>query len=320
MPRFGQNVPAFSAAAPPGPSKTSVLAIVSVVLGVLSCPLSCLTAIPGLICGIISLLRIGNSEKTQGPKLAGRGLAVTGIIINAGFLIITPVLIGLLLPAVQSAREAARRMGCQNNLKNIGLAILNFETVHRGLPTAIVDANGEPLLSWRVAILPFLEEQALYDEFHLNEPWDSPHNVLLVDRMPAVFSCPSSVADPGLTTYMGAAGEGMVLHGADRKVAVSSGGEVAVVPLQSVADGISKTAIVIETCRQSAAPWTKPVDIIADPEEAIVFLQAGSEHAGDLHMALFIDGSVRAIAADVNPSIFEAILTKNGGEEVPSDF
>ena len=322
MPSFGQNVPAFPAAVPPGPAKTSVLAIVSVVLGVLSCPLSCLTAIPGLICGIIGLLRIGNSEKTQGSRLAGRGLAVTGIILNAGFLIVAPVLIGLLLPAVQAAREAARRSACTNNLKQIGLAMLNFEAVHRGVPTAIVDDSGEPLLSWRVAILPYLgdEERALYGEFHLNEPWDSAHNMPLVDRMPAAFSCPSSVPEHGLTTYMGAAGEGMVLHGADRRVAVSNGGEAAIVPLQSVVDGISKTAIVLETCRQSTAPWTKPIDIIADPEEAVIVLQAGSEHAGGLHMVLFLDGSVRAIAADANPSIFASILTKNGGEAVPADF
>src|SRR2546421_2830108 len=92
---------------------------------------------------------------------------------------IIAVLIALLLPAVQSAREAARRAQCTNNLKQIAIAMHNFHNQRSHFPAAaITDKQGQPLLSWRVAILPYLgdEEAALYQKFHLHEPWDSPHN------------------------------------------------------------------------------------------------------------------------------------------------
>src|SRR5215216_7139987 len=83
---------------------------------------------------------------------------------------IIAVLIALLLPAVQAAREAARRVQCVNNLKQIGLGILNFHDQEGHYPPpAITGQDGRPLLSWRVALLPYIGEEALYREFHLGE-------------------------------------------------------------------------------------------------------------------------------------------------------
>ena len=109
----------------------------------------------------------------------------------------------LLLPAVQAGREAARRAQCTNNLKLMGLALHNYHDVNNAFPAAsITGKDGKPLLSWRVAILPFIEQQELYNEFHLNEPWDSPHNKPLIAKMPKVYACPSrSRVEPGTTTY-----------------------------------------------------------------------------------------------------------------------
>ena len=82
---------------------------------------------------------------------------------------------GLLLPAVQAAREAARRMSCSNNIKQIGLAMQNYHTAYGTLPPAYtVDAQGRPLHSWRTLILPFIEQQALYGEIDLSKPWNDP--------------------------------------------------------------------------------------------------------------------------------------------------
>ena len=86
----------------------------------------------------------------------------------------TPVLIALLLPAVQSAREAARRAQCVNNIKQIMLAMHNYHSANNSFPRDITDKNGKPLLSWRVAILPYVEQGVLFDKFKLDEPWDSP--------------------------------------------------------------------------------------------------------------------------------------------------
>ena len=100
-----------------------------------------------------------------------------------------------------------RRGGqCINNLKQIGLAMHNYHARHKTFPPAYtVDKDGKPLLSWRVLILPYLEQDALYKEFHLDEPWDSEHNRALIDRMPTTYLCPggsSKRADRGKTTYL----------------------------------------------------------------------------------------------------------------------
>ena len=104
---------------------------------------------------------------------------------------IIAVLIALLLPAVQAAREAARRSQCVNNLKQIGLAMHNYHAQQNKFPgAAITNKQGKPLLSWRVAILPLLDQQGLYEKFKLDEPWDSPHNRALLTSI--LFRLPSS--------------------------------------------------------------------------------------------------------------------------------
>src|SRR5262245_66309297 len=100
-------------------------------------------------------------------------------------------MLALLLPAVQAAREAARRNQSINNMKQITLGMQNHFTAKQTFP-APGGAPGASQLSWRVHILPFIEEEALYKEFHLDEPWDSPHNKALIAKMPAVFRNPRS--------------------------------------------------------------------------------------------------------------------------------
>src|SRR5271166_372859 len=98
---------------------------------------------------------------------------------------IIAMLIALLLPAVQAAREAARRAQCTNNLKQIALAMHNYASANNCFPPAATyTRDGKPLLSWRVLILPYLEQASLYNQFHLDEAWDSPNNKPLGDRMP----------------------------------------------------------------------------------------------------------------------------------------
>ncbi|MGP0065542.1 MAG: DUF1559 domain-containing protein [Isosphaeraceae bacterium] len=216
-----------------------------------------------------------------------------------------PVLIALLLPAVQAAREAARRAQCTNNLKQIGLAMLNYESANGGLPAAaIVDKQRKPLLSWRVTILPYLEQKSLYDKFKLDEPWDSPHNRALLKEMPAVYGCPSRnlAGEPGLTAYRVFSGPGAILD-PTRKT-----------PLAQVTDGTTNTLMVVESTE--AIPWTKPDDL---PFGNGRFLPqnplrgAGSRHPGGFN-ALFGDASVRFIKLSINPQTFQALITKSGGE------
>ena len=100
------------------------------------------------------------------------------------------VLVALLLPAVQAAREAARRMSCQNNIKQLSLALHNYESVHSTLPPAGIDTNQ---MSWTVLLLPFFEQQSLYDQFNFNKgDWKAFNRITLVQgvRLKAII-CPS---------------------------------------------------------------------------------------------------------------------------------
>ncbi|TWU20825.1 DUF1559 domain-containing protein [Bythopirellula polymerisocia] len=219
---------------------------------------------------------------------------------------VSGILVALLLPAVQAAREAAKRSSSMNNLKQIMLALLNYESVHGQFPSqASFGTNGKPLLSWRVHILPFLEEQKLYDQFHLDEPWDSEHNKQLISKMPASFAEPSSKFAPqeGRTNYLGVKGKGMAFSGEKegRK-------------LREFSDGTSNSLIVLQVNDQRATTWTRPDDWELDPKNNLSGL-SGSMHPG-IFLAAYCDGSVRAISESIDPELFKALLTIAGGEVV----
>lgn len=213
----------------------------------------------------------------------------------------TGVMAGLLLPAVQSARQAAQRVQTANQLKQIMLAMLNHESSTRKLPTDIVDpATGEKLLSWRVAILPYLDEQALYEQFHLDEPWDSPHNLPLVEQMPEAFRNVQHPSEPGTTSYQKVAGpEGM--------------GLAEVEGLAQITDGMSNTIAVLETPDFLAVPWSQPADLELDAEDLLIgWRSVGYE---GFHVAM-VDGAVRYLSANVDPETFAALLTPGGQETI----
>ena len=110
------------------------------------------------------------------------------LLVLAGIVLV----VGLLSPLYCSAPEASRRLACSNNLKNIALAMHNYEQAYRCFPPAYVpDKHGKPMHSWRVLLLPFLEKQALYSQYRFNEPWNSPNNRKVTDRATALYQCPS---------------------------------------------------------------------------------------------------------------------------------
>jgi hypothetical protein len=209
------------------------------------------------------------------------------------------VLSGLLLPAVQAARESARQMQSSNNLKQIMLAMHNFHDANGRFPAqAIAQGDGKPLLSWRVAILPYLGEQALYNQFHLDEPWDSPHNIELLEQMPEFFRNPSNPPSAGMTTYLVPMGKG---------VGLSSEG----LKMQEITDGTSNTLAVLDVDPQFGVPWTKPDDLDIRQNEVLDWLRAEGSNAG------FFDASVRLIDLEIDTEILEALMTRAGGEIIP---
>lgn len=215
---------------------------------------------------------------------------------------------GLLLPAVQKVREAAARTQAQNNLKQIGLALHNYESVYGRLPTyAIYSKDGKtPLLSWRVAILPFIEQEQLYRRFKLDEPWDSEHNKQLIPLMPKIYLIPNArpTNDSGTTYCQAFVGKG-------------AGWEKGPTPnrILDFTDGTSNTIVVAEAA--DPVVWTKPDDLFVEQDKPLPKL--GGHFPGGFN-ALFMDGSVRFIRSTINEKTLRALITRNGGEVINFDF
>jgi prepilin-type processing-associated H-X9-DG protein len=184
----------------------------------------------------------------------------------------------------------------------------NYLSAHGTFPPAFsVDKSGKPLLSWRVLILPFVEQQALYNEFHLDEPWDSPHNRALIDRMPAVFACPSDLVpkpDAGKTTYVTPRGPSTIFPGAVG------------VKIKEVTDGTSNTILTMDVPALEAVVWTKPDDWdvpkMIDPRSLV------GRHPDGTNCG-FADGSVHFLRETIAPAVLKALFTRNGGEIVSGD-
>jgi len=248
------------------------------------------------------LRRLGDEISTMlTPTQSGRELAIQLDGIGSTYAT-SGVMVGLLLPAVQASREAARRMTSSNNIKQIMLAFHNYHDAYRHLPAAIKrDPQGQPLLSWRVAILPFIEEAELYNEFHLDEPWDSEHNLRLLDRMPSTYADPSLPLPPGMTIYQVPTGDGLLFEPS------------ATIRFAQVTDGLSNTIALFEANAEVAVPWTKPVDAPIDPANPLA--QMAKHRPGGFHVGLG-DGSVRFISDQIDPKMFWGLMTRAGSEVI----
>ena len=217
-----------------------------------------------------------------------------------------PVMVALLLPAVQASREAARRMQSINNMKQIGLSMHNYHATHDAFPAAYsTDKQGKALLSWRVHVLPFIEEQALYEQFHLDEPWDSEHNKKLIPLMPQVYRSPNSTAEPGKTNYLTVRMKDSAFPGKEK------------ISLRDIADGSSNTIMLVEANNDSAVTWTKPDDFVPDeknPMKGLAGLRPGGFNAA------LCDGSVRFISETLDKDVLKNLFQRNDGEVVPSQY
>lgn len=208
------------------------------------------------------------------------------------------ILVALLLPAVQAAREAARRNQSLNNMKQLILALLNYESA-KGMfpPQAIYSADGKPLLSWRVAILPYLEHKALYNRFHLDEPWDSEHNRPLVDLMPVVFQNPSQPLPPGKTTYLAVVGEKCLFDGTANGLS-----------LRDITGGTAHTIAIVEANTELATDWTKPDDWSFNEKDPKAGL--GRAHPGG-NTVVFADGHTEFISTTIDPETLKRMFTRD---------
>lgn len=240
------------------------------------------------------------------------------------------VLLGLMMPNVHRVREAAARAQTENNLKQIGQAVREFENdvkrrparenfqtildaVHNYAsdngakfpPSAIRDPAGKPLLSWRVALLPYINQGELYRQFKLDEPWDSPHNIKLIDRMPAVYD-PSNASSlrPGDTFVQLMTGPGTLYP-----MPGSAKYNIGTIP-----DG--STNVIFLAIAVRPVPWTSPQDIVIDQgaiKPKLRFDERGLP-------VVYCDGSVRHHRKSITEMTLRKLIDPDDGIYVdPND-
>jgi prepilin-type processing-associated H-X9-DG protein len=218
-------------------------------------------------------------------------------------------------------REAYRRSHCRHNLMQIGLAMHNYHDQWKCFPPAYTtDQAGQPLHSWRVLLLPYLDEQrpeGLYEQLNLDEPWDSPANRKALDSVetPYAYRCPSDpetygADSPRETSYAMLVGPGTVSNGSSWTT------------YKRISDGTSNTILVAEVTGLGIH-WAEPRDLpfqkmsfrINDPDHQGI----GSHHTGGAQM-VFCDGAVMFIPNFTDPRLVQALATIAGGEDVSAVF
>jgi prepilin-type processing-associated H-X9-DG protein len=220
-------------------------------------------------------------------------------------------LFAIVTRAVMSAREEARRSQCTCNLCQIKLALHNYHETYDTLPPAyIADANGKPVHSWRMLIMPFMEQSGIFNQYNFNEPWNGPNNIKLVDCMPSNLTCPSrSSSSPTLTSYVVVTGPKTMFPGATS------------VKFADVTDGLSNTLMVVEVANVNI-PWTAPWDLdvrtmsfqINDRKRPAI----SSKHPGGANV-VFGDASTRFLRESISPGNLRALITISGGEQITAD-
>ena len=160
--------------------------------------------------------------------------------------------------------------------------------------------DGKTKYSWRVAILPFIEQQELYKQYNRNEPWDSDNNKKVLAKIPPVYRNPNAPANTTFSSYLALVGKTTALGDSENGT-----------KFRDILDGTSNTVMLVEVQRK--IPWTKPADISFDPDGKLPDLKGF--HKGGSHVGIG-DGSVRFVAASIDKTILKALFTRDGGEVI----
>jgi prepilin-type processing-associated H-X9-DG protein len=226
------------------------------------------------------------------------------------------IAIALIWSTTADTRTASRRGLCKNNLKDIGLALHNYHEQYGCFPPAYVaDEQGRPMHSWRVLLLPFLDQSPLYSEYHFDEPWNGPHNSTLADRIVDVYSCPSEDFEKGspeshFTSYVAVVGPQTAWPGASST------------RIRDFADGPAYIVHVVETAN-SGIHWMEPRDLNVVQMSPVINASAGqgisSRHPGGAQVLLG-DGAARFLPDQMSPIWLQSILAINDGRAIEDVF
>jgi type II secretory pathway pseudopilin PulG len=225
-----------------------------------------------------------------------RGISFAAVLAALGILVL---LTALVIPGGRSARPAARRAQCMNNLKQIALALHNYEEAYKALPPAYtVDAQGRRLHSWRTLILPYLEQEALYKTIDLSKSWNDPANAKALETALAAFRCPEAAGPQNTTTYQAIVGPNACFPSkGSRRWA-------------EITDPHDSTLMVIEAGEENRVPWMAPFDA-----DASLVMSLGPttqfHHKGGTN-ACFVSGRVLFLKASTSGQVRQALLSIAG--------
>jgi Protein of unknown function (DUF1559) len=273
------------------------------------------------LAGLLRLVGSSRNPATNHPDLAALAEALVPRV-EGNRLVLTfddqtrdaDKLLASLAHPIELARRSAAMGQSVNNVRQIILAMMVYEdamaangtpagrrSAHFPLP-AVLSREGKPLLSWRVAILPYVEQKALYDQFHLDEPWDSPNNRPLIDKIPKIYRSPlSKNKEPGRTNYLLPVGNGAGFS-ADKPTT-----------MKDITDGTANTIMLVEVDDDHAAIWTKPDDWQFDPDKPAQGL--GNFYNGRFQVGFF-DNHTTFLPISIDPKILKALFTRAGGEPI----
>jgi len=239
-------------------------------------------------------------------------------LVGAAIIVLGALILFNMSMAMGGASIYATRTQCDSQIRHLILALQNYHDKYNAFPPAyIADDNGKPLHSWRVLVLPFLEQRQLYEAYDFNEPWDGPNNRKLLEKRPNVFVCPqrslSGIAEPGMTNYFAVVGEKTIWPYADSR------------GFADASDGASRTVMVIESANENIF-WTEPRDL--DLEQAVAACQPTDTNVATWHKtgflvtkyyrphAGFIDGSATTLSGDLsNEALRQLFIIGDGFPE-----
>lgn len=255
------------------------------------------------------------AARVEQAGLATRSLPML-IAVILGSLLAGATIIGfsvsVIMPAVASARVEARKARSATNLQQIAQAMMAYKNQYGSFPPAyIADDKGKPMHSWRVLLLPFLNEGNLHRQYDFSQPWDSPQNMLLATQIPEVYIAPGdqSAAASYETSYLVIVGKGSMFPD-DKSVREAE-----------ISDGPGATILVAESY-ESGICWLEPKDldmrtmnfsINGAPTDCI-----RSQHPEGANV-LLADGQVRFLTIDTPPEYVEAFATRGKGDSVYLD-